>query len=102
MKIVFKNSYDERIEIPVINIAYEVDENGRPIDIFVFGVKESIDQIAEQHEIGFNYREVESYEVPYHNKEYLEAVANGESVWMCLCARLPKFEIEGNHQSIFA
>lgn len=103
MELRIKNRWEDAyIDIPIISIAYELCPEGRPIDIFIYGTKENLDKIIEEYAmIGANCRKVEEYEVPTHNKEYLEAVAKGEEVWQCIIARLPKFEVVNYHQAIY-
>lgn len=103
MKIKFYNSCDSNyVKIPIICISYETDENGRPIDIVVYGTKDNIHQIINEYALGSgNCRKAEDYEVTIHNQEYLEAIGNEEEIWVCLFARLPEFEVVECHQVIY-
>lgn len=102
MKIRFKDSADYCfIEIPIICLSYQVDDDGKPIDIFIWGTEKNIKLIEEYAMVGSNCRKAEDYEIPVHNEEYLNTIKNGEDIWMCLIARLPEFKVTECHQVIY-
>lgn len=52
-----KIKFNDGREYEVFSVAYQLDENGIPVDIVIYGTKEVLEQIAEYASIGVNIQE---------------------------------------------
>ena len=52
-----KIKFNDGREYEVFSVTYQLDENGIPIDIVIYGTKENLEQIAEYASIGVNIQE---------------------------------------------
>ena len=52
-----KIKFNDGMEYEVFYVTYQLDENGIPIDIIIYGTKEVLEQIAEYASIGVNIQE---------------------------------------------
>ena len=52
-----KIRFNDGMEYEVFSVAYQLDENGIPVDIVIYGTKEVLEQIAEYASIGVNIQE---------------------------------------------
>ena len=52
-----KIRFNDGMEYEVFSVDYQLDENGIPVDIVIYGTKEVLEQIAEYASIGVNIQE---------------------------------------------
>ena len=52
-----KIKFNDGREYEVFSVTYQLDENGIPVDIVIYGTKENLEQIAEYASIGVNIQE---------------------------------------------
>ena len=52
-----KIKFNDGREYEVFSVTYQLDENGIPVDIIIYGAKEVLEQIAEYASIGVNIQE---------------------------------------------
>ena len=52
-----KIKFNDGRECEVFSVTYQLDENGIPVDIIIYGAKEVLEQIAEYASIGVNIQE---------------------------------------------
>lgn len=52
-----KIRFNDGREYDVFSVTYQLDENGIPVDIIIYGAKEVLEQIAEYASIGVNIQE---------------------------------------------
>ena len=52
-----KIKFNDGMEYEVFSVTYQLDENGIPVDIIIYGAKEVLEQIAEYASIGVNIQE---------------------------------------------
>ena len=52
-----KIKFNDGMEYEVFYVTYQLDENGIPIDIIIYGTKEVLEQIAKYASIGVNIQE---------------------------------------------
>ena len=52
-----KIKFNDGMEYEVFYVTYQLDKNGIPVDIIIYGTKEVLEQIAEYASIGVNIQE---------------------------------------------
>ena len=52
-----KIKFNDGMEYEVFYVTYQLDENGIPVDIIIYGTKEVLEQIAKYASIGVNIQE---------------------------------------------
>lgn len=84
-----KIKFNDGREYDVFSVTYRLDENDVPIDIVVYGTKESLEQIAEYASIGVNIQECDWISVMQSSmwKHY------ADNVHEALYARLEPFTV---------
>ena len=84
-----KIKFNDGMEYEVFSVAYLLDENGIPVDIIIYGIKEVLEQIAEYASIGINIQEYdwENAMQSVMGLHYLDHICNA------LYARLKPFTI---------
>lgn len=98
MKITIKpNSWQEAREFEISHIQYNVDEDGKPIDIVIVGKEETLLELCEFAEIGCNMQPLSPWAYPWNTLPWEQEGATHEA----LMARLPEFKIEGHRKVYF-
>lgn len=68
MKLRIKtNDYREFEEFPIVCIKYQLDENGIPVDIVIYGDENTLLDICEYSRLGFNIQPLDSTYSYYEN-----------------------------------
>ena len=84
-----KIKFNDGMEYEVFSVDYQLDENGIPVDIVIYGTKENLEQIAEHASIGVNIQEC----------DWVSALQSGvwkhysDPVYKALYARVEPFTV---------
>lgn len=81
--IIHSKDYRGSLVFPVIAVAYQLDENQKPIDIVIYGEEEVLKSLCEFVIIGFNMQPTEDWRM----------MAQG-ATHECLIGRLEDFSVE--------
>lgn len=59
MKIVFKNEYNDALDVYIVNnVCWDTDDRAVPVDIFIECSENTANEIADKHcTLGYNYSE---------------------------------------------
>jgi hypothetical protein len=84
----------EEVEFEIVGIYYECDENG-PVDIVIYGSKETLQKISELVQSGSVIQEIDDY---YPRDIRMKGLG---ATHVCLYARLPEFTVLGMNRVIY-